>query len=217
METLFRVLVLALLTMLACVRIFYRFRSGARAERPAVAVEGFWVVAFRVVLEIPLYALTFLYAFAPERVAFLSVPLPAWARLLGLGFGLGGLTLLAWAHAALDGYFSPTLRLREHHELIDHGPYARVQHPMYTAYLAFFVGIFLLSAHPWIGGLGVAVISSLMTLRLPKEESMLASRFGERYWRYRERTGRFLPRLNRSRVPSNVAKAGGTARSPERS
>jgi protein-S-isoprenylcysteine O-methyltransferase Ste14 len=207
LETLFRVLVLALFTTLAGIRVFFRVWSGARAERPAVAVEGFWVVAFRVVLMIPLYALTFLYAFWPDRVAFLAVDLPPWSRLLGLPVGMAGLGLLAWAHGALDGYFSPTLRLREHHELIDHGPYAWIQHPMYTAFLAFFVGIFLLSAHPWIGGLGVAVIGSLMTLRLPKEEAMLATRFGERYRRYRARTGRFLPRLTRAPAGSGVPDA----------
>ena len=197
METLFRVLVVVLLTLLVGIRVFYRVRSGARAEPPALAVEGFWVIAFRVALMIPLYGLTFLYACAPGLMATLAYEMPAWLRFLGLPIGLAGLTLLAWAHAALDGYFSPTLRLREHHELIDHGPYAWIQHPMYTAFMGFFIGIFLLSAHPWIGGLGVAVIGSLMTLRLPKEEALLQHRFGDRYLRYKARTGRFLPRLTR--------------------
>ena len=56
LETLFRVLVVALLTLLVGIRVFYRVRSGARAERPALAVEGFWVIAFRVALMIPLTA-----------------------------------------------------------------------------------------------------------------------------------------------------------------
>jgi protein-S-isoprenylcysteine O-methyltransferase Ste14 len=205
LDAVYRALVIALFTSLMAIRVVYRIRSGARAERPQVQTEGLWLVAFRIALMLPLYALTFFYAFRPQLVSFLALDLPLWLRFLGLGPGIAGLGLLAWAHVALDGYFSPTLRLRENHVLIDHGPYSWIQHPMYTAYLSFFLGVFLLSGHPWIGGLGVAVILSLMTMRLPKEEAMLEKRFGEKYAQYRSRTGRFLPRLARNRASVDVA------------
>jgi protein-S-isoprenylcysteine O-methyltransferase Ste14 len=56
---------------------------------------------------------------------------------------------------------------------------------------------FSLAAANWFifvsGGLAIL----LMAIRSRKEEENLIARFGDDYRRYRERTGRFVPRLSR--------------------
>ena len=122
------------------------------------------------------------------------VRLPAWLRWTGAGLCIAAVALIAAAHRALDGSFSPTIRLRRHHRLVTTGPYRFVRHPMYSAYLLLFLGAFLLSANWVIGTGGVGVILTLMTLRLAGEERRLAGRFGAAWLSYRETTGTFLPR-----------------------
>ena len=48
---------------------------------------------------------------------------------------------------------------------------------------------------------GLAIIGMLMTFRLVQEEALLARRFGREYLAYRERTGRFVPRLRGRGTP----------------
>lgn len=199
LEGLFRFLVIAQFTTLVLLRFRYKWITGTVAEPPRVRAEGWAVVVLRVGLSIPLVALVMLYTAGRSEGAWTAITIPAWIRFLGVPLAMGALVLLAAAHRALDGYFSTTLRLRKDHRLVNSGPYAWVRHPIYTAYLVFFLGAFLLSANAGIGALGIAVILVIITLRLPREEALLRDRFGESWDRYAASTGRFIPRLERIR------------------
>jgi len=198
-ESVLRLLVIVQFTALALLRLGFKWLTGTVAEAPRVDAEGWPVVVLRMGLTLPLVALVLLYTTGRPEAGFLAVPLPGWLRLFGAPIALGALLLLAAAHRALDGYFSTTLRLREDHHLVDFGPYAWVRHPIYVAYLLFFAAAFLLSANAGIGGLGIAVILSLVTLRLPREEALLRERFGDAWDRYAAATGRLVPRAERLR------------------
>jgi protein-S-isoprenylcysteine O-methyltransferase Ste14 len=119
---------------------------------------------------------------------------PGW-RWLGAGLFAGGALLVLWINRNLGANFSSTLILRDGHQLIQHGPYRYVRHPMYTSFLVMLLGMLLLSAN-FVIGAGIAFIVVLMAVRTPREERMLLGRFGEEYRRYMERTGRYLPRLH---------------------
>ena len=121
--------------------------------------------------------------------------LPAWARWSGAGLAVAGLVLLAWAHQTLGTRFSGALKLQAQHQLITHGPYQWVRHPIYTAIMLVAAGIGLISANGLILALPLA-FAVFFVLRVPREEAMLTSAFGGQYQAYQQRTGRFIPRLN---------------------
>ncbi len=87
------------------------------------------------------------------------------------------------------------MKIRAEHQLIEEGPYRRVRHPMYTAFILLGLGFFLLSWNWLIGGAWLAPSVLVITRRIPQEEAMMAEQFGEDYEEYKARTGRFLPKM----------------------
>ena len=90
----------------------------------------------------------------------------------------------------IRGFYS---RLSEKHHLVTTGPYARMRHPIYSAYIVFMIGIALVTAN-WffIALLLVSVV--VLAFRIPKEEQMLIEMFGEEYKTYKQRTGGLFPK-----------------------
>jgi len=184
-----------LLCGLALVRGWARWQAGRSRLAPDVAAEGRALLVARLLLAAPVFALAFVHTLAPGWADPWRTPLPASVRALGGLLALLALAGLTWAHAVLGRHFSPTLRVDRDQVLVTSGPYRWLRHPIYSAYLAFFVGLGLLSADPLFGAAGVAVIALLMVVRTPREERMLAEHFGDAYYAWAARTGRFLPRV----------------------
>jgi len=133
-----------------------------------------------------IFILTPLLSFADRRV----YPLVFSAGVACYGLGLW---LFYRAHADLGTNWSPTLELRENHELVARGIYKYIRHPMYAA---IFLGVFAqaLLLPNWIAGPSALVAFTLMfTLRLRREERMLAEKFGQLYQDYMTRTKRLIP------------------------
>ena len=59
------------------------------------------------------------------------------------------------------------------------------------------IAVFFLTANWFIGVTWLAGLTIIILIRVKREEAMLLARFGEKYDSYMERTGRFLPRINR--------------------
>ena len=65
---------------------------------------------------------------------------------------------------------------------------------MYTVLFSLFIGLGLLSANgSMIGLILIAVV--VLAARIPKEEALMITQFGDTYRAYVQRTGRLLPRL----------------------
>jgi len=75
--------------------------------------------------------------------------------LAGLALTLAGLALALWARATLGGNWSGIVTLKEDHELIRHGPYGHVRHPIYSAILLMVLG----------SALAIGTIGALVGLR----------------------------------------------------
>lgn len=94
-------------------------------------------------------------------------------------------------HLAVDG-------LAEDHELVTHGPYRFLRHPVYASFAAIAIGAALVFRSYVLLGLSVVLV---VTGRwwANAEERLLASTegFGDIYRTYAARTGRFFPRLRR--------------------
>jgi len=79
--------------------------------------------------------------------------------------------------------------------IVTEGPYARVRHPFYAAFLLALCAVAL--AVPHVSTLVVLVFGFVVLNRTAahEERRLCSSAFGEEYRAYIERTGRFHPRL----------------------
>jgi len=98
-------------------------------------------------------------------------------------------------HKALGRYWSVSLQMREDHKLITTGIYARIRHPMYTAFWLMALAQALLLPN-WIAGFsGLVGFGILYVLRVGQEERIMLDTFGADYQAYMDRTGRLLPKF----------------------
>lgn len=109
--------------------------------------------------------------------------LPHLLSLLLLG---GGFWLLAWAWQVLHA-------AQRRGRLAVDGPYARVRHPQYVAFILILLGFLL--QWPTLLTLAMFPVLVVMYIRLAKtEEQEAAVRFGHDYTRYALHTPAWLPR-----------------------
>ncbi len=187
------VLVAGLVPFLA-MRIYWHTQAMRGRPRPKnVESVGFKLV--RILVALPMMVIVVSYLVDPSRYAFASLPLPEAARWTGAVLLYVSIAWCFWVNHALARNFSGMLVVYEGHQLVDHGPYRRIRHPMYTGFVGLMVAILILSAN-WLVGLPpLLIIAVVMWHRTPREEDMLLEHFGDAYGRYMERTGRYLPRL----------------------
>jgi len=154
---------------------------------------------------------------APLIYPVLVVAAPSWAydgsmnwsteidlALQGVGLGLWalGLAVGLWAALAIGAYGAVS-GVTVDHELVSDGPYRYIRHPIYTALIAIAVGTTLVFRSYLL--LGVAALSTFTHLWwAAAEEKLLGSPdgLGRVYDTYASSTGRFLPRVRRSRPPT---------------
>jgi protein-S-isoprenylcysteine O-methyltransferase Ste14 len=141
-----------------------------------------WVAFF-----LPLvWVVTPVFAFADYPLH--PIPLIAGTLLLALG-----LWLFYRSHRDLGTNWSITLEVREKHQLVTHGVYRWVRHPMYLAILVYSVGEALVIPN-WLAGpsYGVGMLL-LIAFRLGREERMMLEEFGKDYEAYMAKTRRLIP------------------------
>lgn len=135
-----------------------------------------------------------LYLLTP-LLSFADYELPGWLHWCGLLLMIGALYLFWRSHADLGLNWSATLEMREGHEIVKHGVYRRIRHPMYAGIWLFSCAQALLLDN-WLAGWGIVVAFGFMYfLRAPREEDMMREHFGADYEIYMVETGRLFPRL----------------------
>src|SRR6266436_2169852 len=135
-----------------------------------------------------------LYLFTP-RLGFADYRLPAFIPWCGAVTMVIALWLFWRAHVDLGLNWSITLEMRKGHELIVHGVYRHIRHPMYAAIFLFAVAQALLLQNWLAGWAGFVTVALLYFVRTPREEKMMCEFFGESYRDYMQRTGRLWPRF----------------------
>lgn len=125
--------------------------------------------------------------------AFADYPLHPVAFGVGIIAMLIGHWLFYRSHADLGVYWSPTLQMRDQHQLMTSGVFERIRHPMYAAMIMQGVGQALFLPN-WIAGPAwLVTFAMLYLLRVGHEERMMLDYFGSEYESYMQRTGRLLP------------------------
>jgi protein-S-isoprenylcysteine O-methyltransferase Ste14 len=167
-----------------------RTKGETKALRRIDLVERILLTAMRPgTLVLPLlYLLT-------SWLSFADYSLPGPVKALGAMLIVASLVLFAKSHAALGRNWSVSLEIREGHELVTGGLYARWRHPMYSAILGWSVAQGLLLEN-WLAGWSMLpAMLALVAVRVPREERMMTERFGDAYVAYMARTHRLAPKL----------------------
>lgn len=114
------------------------------------------------------------------------------ARLLGIGFGVGGLLLMAWAALALRRHKTTIMPHKGSTALVTNGPFRRIRNPIYVADVLLLLAAAEITKGLWIVLL-VPVFALLVTwLAIIPEERHLEARFGDTYREYKARTRRWI-------------------------
>ncbi len=134
----------------------------------------------------------FFYVFFNEPGFARRTHMPELA-VAGLVVAAAALVMFHLTHKALGRNWSVSLQMREGHKLITEGVYARIRHPMYTAFWLMAIAQALLLPN-WVAGFsGLIGFGTLYLLRVGPEEEMMIETFGEEYRAYMARTGRLTP------------------------
>lgn len=140
------------------------------------------------------FILPVIYA-ATNWLDFANYTLPGWAGWLGVLLMAGALFLFWRAHADLGLNWSPSLEIREKHELITRGIYGVIRHPMYASQWLWVIAQPLLLQN-WIAGFAnLLLFIPFYFLRVKAEEQMMLDSFGTQYQEYMKRTGGVVPKI----------------------
>lgn len=135
-----------------------------------------------------------LYLFTP-LLGFADYRLPRFVPWFGTGIMLGSLWLFWRSHADLGLNWSVTLEMRKDHQLIKHGVYRLIRHPMYASIWLWDIAQGLLLQNWLAGWAAILSFAFLYFIRAPREERMMCEFFGQEYEQYMRQTGRLFPRV----------------------
>lgn len=127
-----------------------------------------------------------------EWIRRLVLPHHPVVNIVAVALTVLGLILAIWARMVLGTNWSGTVTFKEDHELIQHGPYAFMRHPIYTAILLMFLGSAV--AVGSVGGfIGLAILYLSFWIKYQQEEAFMIEHFGDRYLDYMKRVRAIIP------------------------
>jgi protein-S-isoprenylcysteine O-methyltransferase Ste14 len=194
-ESALRAVLIAVMLLLLPFGMYHRIKSQSTGERLDRRQEGLFILATLRPLGAVYWLSVFAWMINPRWLAWSSLSLPVWLRWAGVGALLTGASLLVWTFRTLGTNLTDTVVTRDAHTLVVHGPYRWIRHPLYSSAALLVVAMSLIAANWFFLAAGAALLSILI-VRTRTEEQNLVARFGDRYQRYMDRTGRFIPRLN---------------------
>jgi protein-S-isoprenylcysteine O-methyltransferase Ste14 len=118
-------------------------------------------------------------------VIFVSLFFGEGVTPLGWVVAAAGLAFAAWAGRTMGGALTAFPRPSSHGELVRHGPFRLVRHPIYVGGTLFFAGLGLVFSVYAIAF--TAVLAVFWVCKARFEERLLAERYPE-YAEYRRRT-----------------------------
>lgn len=114
------------------------------------------------------------------------------AEYAGLAITICGAVLALWARTLLGRNWSAFVTIKQDHEIIRHGPYRVVRHPIYSGFLLSVLGTALAIGEVRVL-FAIGFVFLGFWLKLRTEEEFLAEQFGGRYLQYRQQTKALIP------------------------
>ncbi len=192
-ESTFRLLAVVNIALCLPIGLYYRIKSEATGERLDRREEGVIVMVGLRLGGLLCLAILVAWLINPAWVSWCSLELPAWLRWGGAALGLVVVPpCLFWTFRTLGKNLTDTVVTRREHHLVTDGPYRWVRHPFYVVGSIWGLSLSLLSAN-WLLAISGFALMTMLVARTRIEEVKLAERFGDEYWAYARRTGRFFP------------------------
>jgi protein-S-isoprenylcysteine O-methyltransferase Ste14 len=194
-ESTFRLFFIVIFALSFSISVYFRHRARKQSGKIPRQAEAKSIIALRLLLAVPLYFSMIVYMINPRWMEWWALALPEWLRWIGAAIGIATIPLLYWLFSSLGKNVSETVLTKERHELVMHGPYRWVRHPLYSTASLGLVALSLLAAN-WFMLLMIVLIITMLPALAIKEEAQLIEKFGNAYREYMKQTGRFLPRLS---------------------
>ena len=188
------VLIVLSLTFLV-VGIYHRIRAAQSGDKLDRTKEGWPTLIVLRLAGLVAFGSAAAWLWEPSLFEWATVPMPDWARWIGVaGFAIG-LAWLSWMFVSLGRNLTDTVVTRRDAYFVDYGPYRYVRNPMYLGVLILGLGLGL-ALGTWFVPLGATIMFLVLARRTRIEEHYLIARFGDQYRAYMSRVGRFFPRFN---------------------
>ena len=191
LNSIFKIIYLLELLLATGLRKFYtaRISKADLKVQSRSRIEVFLMLLNAVGLVIPL-----VYIFSTV-LDFADYAFPDWIAWAGVGLFAGAIGLLWKAHYDLGQNWIIAVALRHRHELITHGIYKYLRHPMYSAHLLWALAQIMI-LHNWIAGYSFLIVQiPFYWYRIRKEEKMMVEHYGETYKSYMQKTNMLIPGL----------------------
>jgi protein-S-isoprenylcysteine O-methyltransferase Ste14 len=135
-----------------------------------------------------------LFGFNPdgERVDTPLWPVSPIIGWLLASLAIFGFVFMWWARIHLGQLWSSSVTRKEHHHVVDTGPYAIVRHPIYTGLLIAIVATMLMRG-TIITLTGSAIIAVGIYVKACVEEEFLRQQLGESYDAYAQHVPMLVP------------------------
>ena len=176
--------------ILACwVSLGVYWNISARGIKSAAEEQGFAARLARmpVWLGFVLFLAAWVYPVGP-----VSIQHTVFSDSAGVAICAVGLFVAIWSRKVLGADWSQDVELKKGHQLVEHGPYRYMRHPIYTGHL--------------LMGLGTAIASGLLVafaglvsflvgfwIKLSQEERLLLRGFPDEYLAYKTRVKTLIP------------------------
>ena len=192
---------IATATLLTALTISAYHRRAARREGGTIprSRETPGLIAFRLLLVIPLVGGLLGHLGFPARMQWASFSSGPWVRWLGVGLAGVAVPTLYWVLRSIGRNVSETILTKPDHELVTHGPYRWVMHPLYSTGILLITAIGFMTASWYLLLLAAGALILIRLVVIPREEEHLRARFGDAYQEYADGTGRLFPVLRRGR------------------
>ena len=193
-ETIFQYLVILLFTVGAVIGFSHRYKAQKAGGGVSHKEEGLPILIALRLTGLAVWLSLFTYMINPAWMNWSSLPLPIWLRWLGVCVIVLALPLLYWLFRSIGNNITDTVATRKGHQLVTHGPYRWVRHPLYSVGTVLFFSFGVVAANWFIISMSVLGLI-LLLIRLPREEAELVKTFGDAYRQYTQQTGRLLPKF----------------------
>ena len=149
-ESLFRWVAVAIFALNMAFAVYFRRRARRSSGTIPRKAEGTPMVILRLAVAFPLYGALLAYMIHPPWMAWSAVPIPPWLRWIGAALGLVTVPLIIWTLQSIGSNVSETVLTKQEHELVTHGPYRWVRHPIYSVGSLWLIAFVLLTANAFI-------------------------------------------------------------------
>jgi protein-S-isoprenylcysteine O-methyltransferase Ste14 len=165
--------------------------AAASTKRTVYQRSGLWRAWYFLIVIVGVVLIGNSYR-APYPLNLPVVPQTGVVSICAAIVSVIGLLFAVWARRSLGRNWSGAVTLKENHELVQHGPYRLVRHPIYTGLLTMLAGSTIFAGY--LGCfLGFAIIGFCLWMKLRAEEALMLQEFPGHYPAYAKRVRRLIP------------------------